>query len=470
LLLLNLSPKPDNSAMPARLLIIEDDALLNEMLMLHFEDQGFAASGAISCAEGLQQLGSADPDLILLDQQLPDGTGLELLKTIIGQRPDQAVIMMTGQHDLELAIEAIKAGARDFVHKPIDTQGLEQAVTKVLEQQRLTREQGPGPEPVEGLGGEGGLIGRSEAMLRVSKEIALSAESAANVLISGESGTGKEVVARLIHAHSQRPGPFVAINCAAIVDNLLESELFGHEKGAFTGANTRKIGRFEQAADGTLFLDEVGELALPLQAKLLRALQERGFERVGGTEHIESRARIIAATNRDLAEEVRAGRFREDLMYRLDVISLQLPPLRQRKEDIPLLARSLLGRIVKRLERAPIQISDAAMDRLQAHHWPGNVRELENLLTQAAVHVRGDLLTPDLIPVGAPATGIEDDLSGRDALQSLRSLDQVEAEHVQQVLRYTGGHKGRSCEILGISRPALDRKIRKYGLEVPDKR
>jgi DNA-binding NtrC family response regulator len=306
-------------------------------------------------------------------------------------------------------------------------------------------------------------------MLKVSKEIALSAESAANVLISGESGTGKEVVARLIHAHSRRSGPFVAVNCAAIVDNLLESELFGHEKGAFTGANARKIGRFEQAADGTLFLDEVGELALPLQAKLLRALQERGFERVGGTEHIASRARIIAATNRDLVEEVGAGRFREDLMYRLDVISLELPPLRRRKEDIPLLARSLLGRIVKRLERPPIQISEAAMARLQAHHWPGNVRELENLLTQAAVHARSDLLTPDLIPLEGQIPPSEGDLPGMDPARVLRSLDQVEAEHIQQVLHYTGGHKGRSCGILSISRPALDRKIKKYGLEVPDK-
>jgi two-component system response regulator AtoC len=455
--------------MPAHLLIIEDDALLNEMLMLHFEDQGYSARGAISCAEGLQQLHSIEPDLILLDQQLPDGTGLGLLKSILGTHPEQAVIMMTGQHDLELAIEAIKAGARDFVHKPIDTPSLDQAVTKVLEQQRLSREQGTEPEPMAALGREGGLIGRSEAMLKVSKEIALSAESAANVLISGESGTGKEVVARLIHVHSRRPGPFVAINCAAIVDNLLESELFGHEKGAFTGANARKIGRFEQAADGTLFLDEVGELALALQAKLLRALQERGFERVGGTEHIESRARIIAATNRDLAEEVRAGRFREDLMYRLDVISLQLPPLRQRKEDIPLLARSLLRRIVKRLERPPIQISNAAMARLQAHQWPGNVRELENLLTQAAVHARGDLLTPDLIPMETQTPLPAGDPPASDAARVVRSLDQVEAEHIQQVLHYAGGHKGRSCEILGISRPALDRKIKKYGLELPEK-
>ena len=306
-------------------------------------------------------------------------------------------------------------------------------------------------------------------MLQVSKEIGLSAESNANVLITGETGTGKEVVARLIHLHSKRQGPFLAINCAAIVDTLLESELFGHEKGAFTGAVSRKIGKFELARDGTLFLDEIGELAPPLQAKLLRALQERVIERVGGTQPIHTDCRLIAATNRDLVAQAAEDRFREDLIYRIKVISIHMPPLRERKEDIPLLTQALLSRIAQRLHKPDLQISDGALARLEQHDWPGNVRELENVLTQAAVHARGNVVTPDLVALDAPA----DEPPGRErpaetggADTVLRSLDQVEAEHIQRVLDHNDGHKGRTCEILGISRPALDRKIRKYELEV----
>jgi two-component system response regulator AtoC len=278
------------------------------------------------------------------------------------------------------------------------------------------------------------------------------------------------VVARLIHQHSGRGGPYVAVNCAAIVDTLLESELFGHEKGAFTGAQARAIGKLERASEGTLFLDEIGELALPLQAKLLRALQEGVFERVGGSEPIRSRARILAATNRDLAAEVSAGRFREDLRYRLAVIQIRLPPLRDRREDIPLLAEGLLARIGERAGRPGLRLDPGALDELRAHDWPGNVRELENRLTQAALQARHGLITADLL---GPASG-EPQQSGDaragaepDDAGVLRTLDDVEAEHIQRVLEHTGGHKGRACEILAISRPALDRKILKYRLRLP---
>jgi two-component system response regulator AtoC len=257
----------------------------------------------------------------------------------------------------------------------------------------------------------------------------------------------------------------VAVNCAAIVDTLLESELFGHEKGAFTGAEKRKTGQFEAAADGTLFLDEVGELALPLQAKLLRVLQERSFQRVGGTEAIDTSARVIAATNRDLEAEVAEARFREDLLYRLNVIPIRLPALRERVEDIPMLAEALIRKIARQIEKPPLPLAPAALQRLAAGAWPGNVRQLENVLTRALVGARGPEITPDLLELpgdtaagGAPAaTGVEPDL---------RTLDEVEAAHIQGVLRHTAGHKGRTCEILGISRPALDRKIEKYGLRV----
>ena len=451
--------------MSKRLLIIEDDAGLNQMLQLHFEDEGFEVSSAFSCGDGLELWQESSVDLILLDQQLPDGNGLDLLQTIHTEDPLQSIIMMTGQHDLELAIQAIKSGATDFIHKPIKIDELQIVVERVLANQRLSRE-------VEALQPETSpelekreLIGRSDVMLQVSKEIALCAGSNTTVLITGESGTGKEVVARLVHNHSGLSGPFVAVNCAAIVDTLLESELFGHEKGAFTGATGRKPGKFELAQDGTLFLDEIGELALPLQAKLLRVLQEQVFERVGGTQQVSSNARVIAATNRDLFAEAAAGRFREDLAYRLKVITIHLPALRQRLEDIPLLAKALIEKISRKIHKPPLQLTESALGLLQSHDWPGNVRELENLLTQALVQARGNALTPDLLPLrqSASASSLP---AVESAAQAAKSLDQVEAEHIQLVLDTTSGHKGKSCEILGISRPALDRKIKKFALSL----
>ena len=455
--------------MSPRLLIIEDDVALSRMLQLHFEDQGFETAEAPDCASGRALLERQAFDLLLLDQQLPDGTGLDLLRTLDAGDPGPAVVMMTGRHDLELAIQAIKEGAADFVHKPIRSDELQLVIDRLLENRRLSREAAALPPAAMEEAGERNLIGRSDAMLQVSKEIARCAAASATVLISGESGTGKEVVARLIHTHSGLDGPFVAVNCAAIVDTLLESELFGHEKGAFSGAVSRRPGKFELAQGGTLFLDEVGELALPLQAKLLRALQERVFERVGGTGLINSNARIVAATNRDLFEEVANGRFREDLAYRLKVISIRLPPLRERREDIPLLARALTRRIAGRIQRPALPLTDGALARLQAHDWPGNVRELENLLTQALVQATGNALTPDLFPLPDASTPLQTPTPMAPAGDgaSLGRLDQVEAEHIQRVLYHTGGHKGKSCTILGISRPALDRKIKKYRLTVP---
>jgi len=454
--------------MSHNLLIIEDDASLNQMLQFHFEDAGHRVKGVSNCTDGLELLRKSAFDLILLDQQLPDGTGLELLRQLCSEDPGQAIVMMTGQHDLELAIQAIKEGAADFIHKPIKIDQLQIVVDRVLENRRLSREvEALQPDPLDRVE-QRGLIGRSESMLQVSKEIALCATSNANVLIGGESGTGKEVVARLIHTHSGLSGPFVAVNCAAIVDTLLESELFGHEKGAFTGAVGRKPGKFELAQDGTLFLDEIGELASQLQAKLLRVIQEQVFERVGGTQQIFSNARIIAATHRDLFAEAAAGRFREDLAYRLKVVSIQLPPLRERREDIPLLAKALMERIAHKVHKPVLQITDQALALLQSHDWPGNVRELENLLTQALVQARSSVLTPDLLPFRkstAPAPAAK--LPETGTPPALRTLDQLEAEHIQLVLNHTGGHKGNSCDILGISRPALDRKIKKYELSLP---
>ena len=454
--------------MTHRLLIIEDDDSLNQILQLHFEEQGFMVEGVNRCDQGLDKIKQAAYDLLLLDQQLPDGNGIDLLQKIKDESLDQTVIMMTGQHDLELAIEAIKLGAADFIHKPIKISELQHVVDRVLENQRLSRAvKALKPDDQEPKAHQE-LIGRGEAMLQVSKEIALSAGSNATVMITGESGTGKEVVARLIHNHSGVTGPFVAINCAAIVDTLLESELFGHEKGAFTGATERKQGKFELAQDGTLFMDEIGELAAPLQAKLLRVLQEQTLERVGGSQQIKTNARIIAATNRDLFKEAAEGRFREDLAYRLKVVSIHLPPLRERLEDIPLLADALISRIARKIHKPAAQLTDATLAALKRYQWPGNVRELENLLTQALVHARGNVLTPDLLLFRQPVNSTQESANTTPNSSLVeRTLDQVEAEHIQRVLDYTHGHKGKSCDILAISRPALDRKIKKYDLILP---
>lgn len=449
--------------MTDRLLIIEDDFNLNQMLALHFEDQHFEVHSAFNCHEGKQAALQQAFDLVLLDQQLPDGNGIDLLPQLIEHNPGLPVIMMTGQHDLELAIEAIKRGAADFVHKPVKTEVLQACVEKVLRSHRSTSHVVPSQQlPVRDL------IGRSDAMLEVSKQIALSATNQATVLIHGESGTGKEVVARLIHQHSGRSGPFIAVNCAAIVDNLLESELFGHEKGAFTGADKAKPGKFEQAQNGTLFLDEIAELALPLQAKLLRALQEKVIERVGGTQSIGVEVRIIAASHRDLFQQAQENAFREDLAYRLSVVNIEIPPLRERRDDIPLLAQALLERIAANNQVATQTLDSTVLDALSRYDWPGNVRELENTLTQALVLARDNAISTEHLQF-RDTHSIDNTTNEHVPSEAsvLRTLDEVEAEHIQKVLNHTGGHKGKSCEILGISRPALDRKIAKYALNLP---
>ncbi|HHH40361.1 MAG TPA: sigma-54-dependent Fis family transcriptional regulator [Sedimenticola sp.] len=442
-----------------RLLIVEDDASLSQMLALHFQEQGFETHAAFGCAEALQQAETLRPDLVLLDQQLPDGLGNTLIPRLLELAPGTRIIMMTGVHDLELAIQAIQDGACDFIHKPVKTDLLQATVEKALAGRAATADE-PGDRPVRARE----LIGRSDAMLAVSKQIALSAQSNAPVLITGESGTGKEIVARLVHQYSGRSGPFIAVNCAAIVDTLLESELFGHEKGAFTGAVARKPGRFQQAQDGTLFLDEIGELASPLQAKLLRTLQEQVVEPVGGTRPVPVNCRIIAATHRDLFELAREGRFREDLAYRLEVITIHLPALRERPEDLPLLIQALLERAAQRMERPVPPLTKEARTRLLAHDWPGNVRELENVLTQAVVQARDGAITADLIRFHGTQETVPP--SAQEADEPLLTLEEVEARHIQRVLDHTGGHKANACRILGISRPALDRKIRKYGLHL----
>jgi len=373
-------------------------------------------------------------------------------------------LMITAHHDMASTILAMKAGAFDYIHKPIDIQAFDVALDRALEVRRLSK--GTDYLSVEGGGAfkMDDIVGTSPSMLQLFKDVGRVAASRATVLIQGESGTGKELIARVIHSYSAPQKPFIGIDCSAIVDTLLESELFGHEKGAFTGAVQTKPGKFELAEEGSIFLDEIGELSQNLQAKLLRVLQEREVERVGGVRRIAIRARILAATNRDLAEEVRTGRFREDLYQRLKVVTLRLPPLRERLEDIPLLVEHLLVKINQRLHKNLRRVPREVIEKLQRRQWPGNVRELENVLMRAAVLSQGDMLLQEhLIDQGAvlrsgplAAPGAAD---GRVA-----TLDEVEREHIVRVWALARGHKGKTCQMLGISRPTLERKLKKYGI------
>ncbi len=448
----------------AEILVIEDDEVFSRLLAMHLEDLGHRVHRARDLAGARALLDRLAPDAILLDQQLPDGYGLTLLRELREREEAPPVIMVTGISDNELVIEAMKAGAYDFVRKPMDELELDTTLANALRSYRLSRK----VRAIAEAGGEtvalDRIVGRSPAVTRMLKTIGSVAASDACVLITGESGTGKEVVARALHHHSGRSGPFLPVNCSALVETLLESELFGHEKGAFTGADRRKPGKFELAAEGTLFLDEIGELPLNLQAKLLRVLQEGTFERVGGTQTLRSSARILAATNRDLQAMVAEGRFREDLFYRLNVVNLHLPPLRERKEDLPLLIEHLLQRINRRLHTRVTRVSEAAWSALAEYDWPGNVRELENVLTRAAILCRSEVLTPDLLGL-EPREARERTPPAEEPPLELISLDELEERHVRRILEYTRWHKGRTCEILGISRPALERRIRKYGLD-----
>jgi len=449
--------------MNSRILILEDEQALAQMLMMHFEDEGHEVFHASCLAEARKLVPLHQPDLILMDQGLPDGKGYELLCEFTSQSIDAIMVMMTAEHDLELAIAAIKAGAFDFIHKPIKTDELNHTVNRALEHQQLTRQVEVLSTTNDPVVTEPRLLGKSQAMLNISKEIALVSDSNTRVLITGESGTGKELIAHAIHHHSHRHGPFMAINCAALVDNLLESELFGHERGAYTGACDRKPGKFELAENGTLFLDEIGEMALPLQAKLLRVLQEGTFERIGGSQLLQTNARVIAATNRNLPFEIEQSNFREDLYYRLNAMEIKLPSLRERVEDIPSLIEGLLKRICRSEGKELLQITPAAISLLIQYKWPGNIRELQNVLTQSVIRARGHVIGPNELNLNITnhQEAYQEEII---KTQQPISLAEMEAKHIQQVLNFCNGHKGQSAKILKISRPALDRKVEKYKL------
>jgi two-component system, NtrC family, response regulator AtoC len=444
-----------------RILIVDDDRSIRELLSMHLEERGYGVVAAATGAEGFRLAEEQSPSAIILDMRLPDASGIDLIPELRKHAGDTPILMITAHHDMATTILAMKAGAFDYIHKPIDIQAFDVALDRALELRRLSR-------GTEYLSVEGGrsfdmddIVGTSPPMQQLFKDVGRVAASRATVLIQGESGTGKELIARVIHSYSAPQKPFIGINCSAIVDTLLESELFGHEKGAFTGAVQAKPGKFELAEDGSIFLDEIGELSQNLQAKLLRVLQEREVERVGGVRRISIRARILAATNRDLAGEVRAGRFREDLYQRLKVVTLRLAPLRERLEDVPLLVEHLLVKINQRLHKNLRRVPREVIEKLQRRPWPGNVRELENVLTRAAVLSQGDMLLEEHL-VDPGLTARQDTAPAAAVSGRIATLDEVERDHIVRVWAVTKGHKGKTCQMLGISRPTLERKLKKY--------
>ena len=448
------------------LLIIDDDKASCRMLQMHFRSQGHEVALAHSVDEGLSYSDTLSPEVIILDIRMPGRSGLEGLPDIKAAFSNSRIIMITAFHDMNSTIQAMKEGADDYIHKPIDLAELDQAVAKALlshygSDDDIKIDSSPFADSVLNT-----MVGSTAAMRDIFKTIGRVAQSPASVLITGESGTGKELVARAIHLSSERAsGPFIAINCAALVETLLESDMFGHEKGSFTGAVNKQIGKFTLANDGTIFLDEVGELSLSMQAKLLRVLQEKEFIPVGGKVTQTTNARVIAATNIDFNEQVKNGYFREDLFYRLQVVNIHIPPLRERKEDIFDLAQSLLGRANKEMNKNVNRVAVDVMQALQSYNWPGNVRELENVLIKAVAMSPRNIITADLLPdkILHSISAETADEECPKALSSL-SLQDIEKLHIQRVLESTNGHKGKTCDILGVSRPRLRRLIKQYHL------
>ncbi|WP_456412604.1 sigma-54-dependent transcriptional regulator [Thiolapillus sp.] len=451
----------------SKILIVDDDIASSRTLQLHLSSQEHQVKLAASVDEGLELAARYEPDLIVLDIRMPGRSGLEGLPDFKRLLPQVCLIMITAFHDMDSTIEAMQKGADDYIHKPIDIGELDASIAKLLSTSKDSDEL-LFSTPQESINGHPSMVGRSRAMKEVFKTIGLVAKSPATVLITGESGTGKELVARAVHRSSETPeGPFIAINCAALVETLLESDMFGHEKGAFTGAVGRQEGKFSLARGGTIFLDEVGELSPAMQAKLLRVLQYKEYTPLGAKRAQRSDARVITATNVDLAQKVQEGKFREDLYYRLQVINIHLPPLRERKEDLMDLIQTLLGRINQELHSNVTHISKDVLSCMEAYQWPGNVRELENVLMKGVALSHGDTFTRELLPEQILCQGGDHPEPAMEKPLTDRSLKEVEKEHISRILEANNWHRGRACEVLGVSRPRLRRMINEYGLVPP---
>jgi DNA-binding NtrC family response regulator len=457
-------------------LLVEDKDSLRAMLRHALEAQGHEVLEARDQAEAIQQLERARPAVVLTDLKLPNGDGFGVLRAAKELDPELQVVVMTAYGSIQDAVTAMREGAMDFLAKPVDPDHLLLMVERAIAQRRMVTEYILLKEEMAARRGAPRIIGEDGKLRHVLQQLHRAAATDTTVLLEGESGTGKELFARALHALSPRAdSPFVAINCAAIPDNLLETELFGHEKGAFTGAATRKPGRFEMAHRGTLFLDEIGELPLALQAKILRALEERRFERVGGTQSLHVDVRVVAATNRNLKQRVAERQFREDLYFRLSVFPIQIPPLRERSHDVVILARSFVDRFCRDLNKKPLVLTTAALDELQAYTWPGNVRELQNCIERAVILCEGDSIharhlnlsfrqQPVVHPAASPWEQI--DLGGTMAEALRRMTAEVERRKLEQTLREVAGNKMRAADALQLTYKTLLQKLREHG--IPD--
>ncbi len=445
------------------ILLVDDEPMQLQALSGFLKNKGFAIEATTSATHALEILKSKPIDLVLTDYKMPEKTGLELLAESKAINPEVDVVVMTAYGSIDSAKDALKAGAIDYLTKPIELLQLELIIKKARERKQLISENQYLRERLAEKIGFRHLVSQSAAMEEVLNRAARVAASKATVLIRGESGTGKEKVAQAIHAASPRSdGPFVAVNCAALSEGLLESELFGHEKGAFTGAVRQFQGRFERANGGTLFIDEVGDIPASVQVKLLRAIQEHAFERVGGSETIHVDTRIIAATNRDLEKMVKEGRFREDLYYRLNVVSILIPPLRDRRSDIPPLVDHFLHRFAEENQKPVQGISREAMDRLMKYDYPGNVRELENIIEQAVVMSRGDTITTEDLPLSVQDGCSEDDLMTGSLEERVAAFEQ---KLIREALSKAGGVQTKAAEMLGLSERNLRYKLKKHGMK-----
>jgi DNA-binding NtrC family response regulator len=459
--------------MTKRILVVDDDAASCELLREIFAAEGWEAESAQTPEAALEAAARAPFDLVVSDINLESArTGLDILREMRDACP---VILVTGFGTLDAAVEASREGAWDFVSKPFKVEEVVATARRALERARSRGESPAGADEAEKLSSsyeQSGLTGRSPAMIELYKEIARVAPSRSTVLITGESGTGKELVARSIHKHSPRAArPFVPVNCGALAETLLESELFGYVRGAFTGAASDRKGLWEEAEGGTLFLDEAGETSPAMQVKLLRALQEGEIRRVGSTKPVNVDARVVAATNRDLEKEVRAGRFREDLFYRLSVVNLRVPPLRERRGDIPLLAERFLRAASENAGRSLLRLTGDTLSRLVSYDWPGNVRELESAVEYAALHARGSEVAAEDLPAKLQTAEVRQAAS-RSPLaalyEDLPSLDELERRYLLHVLEATGGNRTRTAEVLRIDRRTLYRMAERFRIKLDE--
>jgi DNA-binding NtrC family response regulator len=466
----NLLHRIDTMPRARSVLVVDDDAAMREMIVSLLEDEGIESAGAGTVDEAMERLTAFDCDVVLSDIRMPGRTGIDLLAEVRDMRPETAVVLMTAFGSIDSAVEAIRAGASDYITKPFKKDALLVTLERAFERRELEEENRRLRRAVDRTSSFGDLLGASPAMREIFALIRKIANGRSSVLITGDSGTGKEVVARTIHFSGARAArPFVPINCTAIPEGLLESELFGHVKGAFTGAHVTKRGLFEQANGGTLFLDEIGDLGQGLQGKLLRVLQDREIRPVGGNTSVKVDVRIIAATNRNLREEIDAGRFRRDLFYRLNVIPIEIPPLRERPDDIPLLAMACLD---KHAEGRPRRLTPAAMERLQRCRWEGNTRELENVIERAIALCDGPEIGPEELPLPDDGSGPSEPPNTaslvHDALDAQLSLAELEDRYIDQVLESTRGNKVQAARILGINRRTLYRRGDRRNREHPE--